>query len=122
MEGRGGRREVTPGLRVSPPGLPPQSEDQEEIQEAVRTCSRLFGAMLERGELFVGQLPSEDALRTGELRGGSAVYTGRAPRALSYDGRLVRNTSSPLWDLGGSLGAGRGVIRGCLCPGLSERE
>nr|XP_020036819.1 nucleolar complex protein 4 homolog isoform X2 [Castor canadensis] len=42
-----------------------QSEDQEEIQEAVRTCSRLFGAMLERGELFVGQLPSEDALRTG---------------------------------------------------------
>nr|XP_020036818.1 nucleolar complex protein 4 homolog isoform X1 [Castor canadensis] len=50
-----------------------QSEDQEEIQEAVRTCSRLFGAMLERGELFVGQLPSEDALRTGS-RGATRKY------------------------------------------------
>uniref|UniRef100_A0A2K5EQ80 Nucleolar complex associated 4 homolog n=1 Tax=Aotus nancymaae TaxID=37293 RepID=A0A2K5EQ80_AOTNA len=42
-----------------------QSEDQEEIQEAVRTCSRLFGALLERGELFVGQLPSEEMVMTG---------------------------------------------------------
>nr|XP_004668929.1 nucleolar complex protein 4 homolog [Jaculus jaculus] len=42
-----------------------QSEDQEEIQEAVRTCSRLFGALLERGELFVGQLPSEDTVLAG---------------------------------------------------------
>uniref|UniRef100_A0A8D2B3G4 Nucleolar complex associated 4 homolog n=1 Tax=Sciurus vulgaris TaxID=55149 RepID=A0A8D2B3G4_SCIVU len=42
-----------------------QSEDQEEIQEAVRACSRLFGALLERGELFVGQLPSEDMVMAG---------------------------------------------------------
>ncbi|XP_004385070.1 nucleolar complex protein 4 homolog [Trichechus manatus latirostris] len=42
-----------------------QSEDPEEIQEAVRICSRLFGALLERGELFVGRLPSEEAVMTG---------------------------------------------------------
>nr|XP_012635186.1 nucleolar complex protein 4 homolog [Microcebus murinus] len=42
-----------------------QSEDQEEIQEAVRTCSRLFGALLERGELFVGPLPSEESVMAG---------------------------------------------------------
>ncbi|XP_069861168.1 nucleolar complex protein 4 homolog [Dipodomys merriami] len=42
-----------------------QSEDPEEIQEAVRTCGRLFGALLERRELFVGQLPSEDTVRAG---------------------------------------------------------
>ncbi|XP_004844081.1 nucleolar complex protein 4 homolog isoform X2 [Heterocephalus glaber] len=42
-----------------------QSEDPEEIQEAIHTCSRLFGALLERGELFVGQLPPEDAVLAG---------------------------------------------------------
>nr|XP_027807803.1 nucleolar complex protein 4 homolog isoform X1 [Marmota flaviventris] len=42
-----------------------QSEDQEEVQEAVRACSRLFGALLERGELYVGQLPSEDTVMAG---------------------------------------------------------
>ncbi|XP_003792929.1 nucleolar complex protein 4 homolog [Otolemur garnettii] len=50
-----------------------QSEDQEEIQEAVRTCSRLFGAMLERGELFVGPLPPEGAAITGS-RGAMRKY------------------------------------------------
>ncbi|XP_045222219.2 nucleolar complex protein 4 homolog isoform X1 [Macaca fascicularis] len=50
-----------------------QSEDQEEIQEAVRTCSRLFGALLERGELFVGQLPSEEMVMTGS-RGAARKY------------------------------------------------
>uniref|UniRef100_A0A8D0L6N2 Nucleolar complex associated 4 homolog n=1 Tax=Sphenodon punctatus TaxID=8508 RepID=A0A8D0L6N2_SPHPU len=38
-----------------------QAEDEEVILCAVRTCSRLFGALLERGELFVGQLPDEEA-------------------------------------------------------------
>ncbi|XP_069352838.1 nucleolar complex protein 4 homolog isoform X6 [Eulemur rufifrons] len=50
-----------------------QSEDQEEIQEAVRTCSRLFGALLERGELFVGQLPSEEMVMAGS-RGAMRKY------------------------------------------------
>ncbi|XP_068845963.1 nucleolar complex protein 4 homolog isoform X4 [Capricornis sumatraensis] len=50
-----------------------QSEDQEEIQEAVRACSRLFGALLARGELFVGQLPSEEMVLTGS-RGANRKY------------------------------------------------
>uniref|UniRef100_A0A8I3W3R5 Nucleolar complex associated 4 homolog n=1 Tax=Callithrix jacchus TaxID=9483 RepID=A0A8I3W3R5_CALJA len=50
-----------------------QSEDHEEIQEAVRTCSRLFGALLERGELFVGQLPSEEMVMIGS-RGAMRKY------------------------------------------------
>ncbi|KAM6377900.1 nucleolar complex protein 4 homolog isoform 1-T1 [Pluvialis apricaria] len=36
-------------------------EDEEEVLCAARTCSRLFGALLERGELFVGRLPAEEA-------------------------------------------------------------
>ncbi|PKU36487.1 hypothetical protein llap_13207 [Limosa lapponica baueri] len=36
-------------------------EEEEEILCAARTCSRLFGALLERGELFVGRLPAEEA-------------------------------------------------------------
>ncbi|XP_007426166.3 nucleolar complex protein 4 homolog, partial [Python bivittatus] len=39
---------------------PPQAEDQEIILCAIRTCSRLFGALLMRGELFAGKLPSEE--------------------------------------------------------------
>ncbi|XP_062942309.1 nucleolar complex protein 4 homolog isoform X2 [Cynocephalus volans] len=50
-----------------------QSKDQEEIQEAVHTCSRLFGALLERGEVFVGQLPSEDMVMAGS-RGAMRKY------------------------------------------------
>ncbi|XP_003461208.1 nucleolar complex protein 4 homolog [Cavia porcellus] len=42
-----------------------QAEDPEEIQEAIHTCSRLFGALLERGELFVGQLPPENTVLAG---------------------------------------------------------
>ncbi|XP_036027869.1 nucleolar complex protein 4 homolog isoform X1 [Onychomys torridus] len=42
-----------------------QSEDPEEIQEGVRTCSRLFGTLLEREELFVGSLPHEDTVLAG---------------------------------------------------------
>uniref|UniRef100_A0A452QE23 Nucleolar complex associated 4 homolog n=1 Tax=Ursus americanus TaxID=9643 RepID=A0A452QE23_URSAM len=50
-----------------------QSEDHEETQEAVRACSRLFGALLERGELFVGQLPSEDTVMAGS-QGATRKY------------------------------------------------
>ncbi|XP_058137166.1 nucleolar complex protein 4 homolog [Dasypus novemcinctus] len=50
-----------------------QSEDTEEIQAAVRTCSRLFGALLERGELFVGRLPSEEMVTSGS-RGAVRKY------------------------------------------------
>ncbi|XP_045147650.1 nucleolar complex protein 4 homolog, partial [Echinops telfairi] len=42
-----------------------QADSPEEIQDAIRICSRLFGALLERGELFVGRLPPEDAVMTG---------------------------------------------------------
>ncbi|XP_035579924.1 nucleolar complex protein 4 homolog isoform X3 [Zalophus californianus] len=51
----------------------PQSEDHEETQEAVRACSRLFGALLERGELFVGRLPSEDSVMAGS-QGATRKY------------------------------------------------
>ncbi|XP_039735136.1 nucleolar complex protein 4 homolog [Pteropus medius] len=50
-----------------------QSEDQEEIQDAVRACSRLFGALLERGELFVGQLPPEEMVMAGS-QGATRKY------------------------------------------------
>ncbi|XP_072809101.1 nucleolar complex protein 4 homolog [Vicugna pacos] len=50
-----------------------QSEDQEEVQEAVRACSRLFGALLARGELFVGQLPSEEMVMAGS-QGATRKY------------------------------------------------
>lgn len=58
-------------------GLSPQSEDPEEIQDAVRACSRLFGALLERGELFVGQLPPEETVMAGECPGVQASSLAR---------------------------------------------
>ncbi|XP_015684027.1 nucleolar complex protein 4 homolog [Protobothrops mucrosquamatus] len=42
------------------PFLFARAEDKEIIVCAIRTCSRLFGALLTRGELFVGKLPSEE--------------------------------------------------------------
>ncbi|XP_062038420.1 nucleolar complex protein 4 homolog isoform X1 [Lepus europaeus] len=50
-----------------------QAQDGEEVQEAVRACSRLFGALLERGELFVGQLPPEDVVLAGS-QGATRKY------------------------------------------------
>ncbi|XP_036290217.1 nucleolar complex protein 4 homolog isoform X1 [Pipistrellus kuhlii] len=50
-----------------------QAEDPEEIQDAVRACSRLFGALLERGELFVGQLPPEETVMAGS-QGANRKY------------------------------------------------
>ncbi|XP_067395899.1 nucleolar complex protein 4 homolog [Emydura macquarii macquarii] len=37
-----------------------QAEEEGIILCALRTCSRLFGALLERRELFVGQLPDQE--------------------------------------------------------------
>uniref|UniRef100_A0A8D2L8G7 Nucleolar complex associated 4 homolog n=1 Tax=Varanus komodoensis TaxID=61221 RepID=A0A8D2L8G7_VARKO len=37
-----------------------QADQEEVILCAIRTCSRLFGAFLERGELFVGKMPEEE--------------------------------------------------------------
>ncbi|KAH1180577.1 hypothetical protein KIL84_009413 [Mauremys mutica] len=37
-----------------------QVDEEDVVLCAIRTCSRLFGALLERGELFVGQLPEEE--------------------------------------------------------------
>uniref|UniRef100_A0A8B9CFI4 Nucleolar complex associated 4 homolog n=1 Tax=Anser brachyrhynchus TaxID=132585 RepID=A0A8B9CFI4_9AVES len=44
-------------------------EEEEKVLGALRACGRLFGALLERGELFVGRLPAEEAALAG---GGSA--------------------------------------------------
>lgn len=57
---------VTTGPSFTLWGLPSQSEDPEEIKEGVRTCSRLFGTLLEREELFVGSLPCENMVLAGE--------------------------------------------------------
>ncbi|XP_049625177.1 nucleolar complex protein 4 homolog isoform X1 [Suncus etruscus] len=50
-----------------------QSERPEDIQEAVRACRRLFGALLQRGELFVGQLPPEEMVLAGS-QGATRKY------------------------------------------------
>ncbi|ETE59883.1 Nucleolar complex protein 4-like protein, partial [Ophiophagus hannah] len=47
-------------LSPNPGFFASQAEDKEIIQCAIRTCSRLFGALLTRGELFVGKLPPEE--------------------------------------------------------------
>uniref|UniRef100_A0A452I4G7 CCAAT-binding factor domain-containing protein n=1 Tax=Gopherus agassizii TaxID=38772 RepID=A0A452I4G7_9SAUR len=40
-------------------------DEEDVILCAIRTCSRLFGTLLERGELFVGQLPEEETSLAG---------------------------------------------------------
>uniref|UniRef100_A0A5F8GNF1 Nucleolar complex associated 4 homolog n=1 Tax=Monodelphis domestica TaxID=13616 RepID=A0A5F8GNF1_MONDO len=40
-------------------------QSPDDILNAIHTCSRLFGALLERGELFVGHLPEEEATMAG---------------------------------------------------------
>ncbi|MGH0163700.1 UNVERIFIED_CONTAM: hypothetical protein FKN15_048536 [Acipenser sinensis] len=37
-----------------------QSDKEEEVVCAIRACSRVFSALLERGDLYVGQLPKEE--------------------------------------------------------------
>uniref|UniRef100_A0A8C8S584 Nucleolar complex associated 4 homolog n=1 Tax=Pelusios castaneus TaxID=367368 RepID=A0A8C8S584_9SAUR len=43
-----------------------QADEEDVILSAIRTCSRLFGALLERGELFVGQLPDPEPSLTDD--------------------------------------------------------
>ncbi|XP_055971523.1 nucleolar complex protein 4 homolog isoform X2 [Sorex fumeus] len=50
-----------------------QSEHPAEVQDAVRACSRLFGALLQRGELFVGPLPPEEMVLAGS-QGATRKY------------------------------------------------
>lgn len=51
----------------------PQGQEEEEVLCAARTCSRLFGALLERGELFVGPLPAEKDSLAGEGGAGASA-------------------------------------------------
>ncbi|XP_068127696.1 nucleolar complex protein 4 homolog isoform X2 [Hyperolius riggenbachi] len=37
-----------------------ESENDGDVQAAIRTCSKLFESLLEKGELYIGDLPSED--------------------------------------------------------------
>lgn len=100
-----------------------QSEDHEETQEAVRACSRLFGALLERGELFVGQLPSEDTVMAGERSRGRWAALRFPASALGRPGETwpPSRTAGPagqwrlteLWvgdGAGGWLGFGRDTL------------
>ncbi|XP_057674078.1 nucleolar complex protein 4 homolog [Corythoichthys intestinalis] len=43
-----------------------QSENEKDVFTAVDACSRLFGTLLERNELFKGKLPAEDDALNGE--------------------------------------------------------
>ncbi|XP_054450410.1 nucleolar complex protein 4 homolog [Pteronotus mesoamericanus] len=72
-----------------------QSEDQEAIQDAVRACSRLFGALLERGELFVGQLPPEEAVMAGSQGATRKYKVWMRHRYQSCCNRLVELLSHP---------------------------
>ncbi|KAM9329653.1 nucleolar complex protein 4 homolog [Gastrophryne carolinensis] len=44
-----------------------ESENDDDVQAAIRTCSRLFESLLEKGELYVGKLPSEDESLTDSI-------------------------------------------------------
>lgn len=86
--GAGGRPQFPEGHGAAV--VSPQSEDQEEIQDAVRACSRLFGALLERGELFVGQLPPEEAVMAGER-----LWRYRAPSLTRFERDPVNTGRAP---------------------------
>lgn len=115
LGGRAGRRLGWAGPKWGPPatGLSLQSEDHEETQEAVRACSRLFGALLERGELFVGPLPSEDSVMAGERPRvpGWLRAPGWGPAAGPRSGRAGGDLSpscaaGPGWEEDGAGGRG----------------
>lgn len=72
-----------------------QSEDPEEIQDAVRACSRLFGALLERGELFVGQLPPEETVMAGSQGATRKYKVWMRHRYQSCCNRLVELLAHP---------------------------
>ncbi|KAG8597376.1 hypothetical protein GDO81_002272 [Engystomops pustulosus] len=37
-----------------------ESENKDDVLAAIRTCAKLFEALLEKGELYIGNLPAED--------------------------------------------------------------
>uniref|UniRef100_A0ABI8AF19 Nucleolar complex associated 4 homolog n=1 Tax=Felis catus TaxID=9685 RepID=A0ABI8AF19_FELCA len=86
-----------------------QSEDPEETQEAVRACSRLFGALLERGELFVGQLPSEDTVMAGSQGATRKYKVWMRHRYHSCCNRLRELLAHPSFEV-------KSVVEGLLSP------
>lgn len=44
----------------------PQSEEEDDVLKAVTACSKLFCCLLEKRELFRGELPAEEAAMNGE--------------------------------------------------------
>ncbi|KAJ8408588.1 hypothetical protein AAFF_G00252230 [Aldrovandia affinis] len=42
-----------------------QADKEKDVVFAVNACNKLFSALLERGDLFVGRLPSEEEMLTG---------------------------------------------------------
>lgn len=44
----------------------PQSEEEDDVLKAVTACSKLFCCLLEKRELFRGELPAEEAAMSGE--------------------------------------------------------
>ncbi|XP_005085366.1 nucleolar complex protein 4 homolog [Mesocricetus auratus] len=72
-----------------------QSEDPEDIQEGVRTCSRLFGTLLEREELFVGSLPREDTVLAGSQEATQKYKVWMRHRYHSCCNRLEELLSHP---------------------------
>ncbi|XP_063820747.1 nucleolar complex protein 4 homolog isoform X2 [Pseudophryne corroboree] len=36
------------------------SENEDDVQAAIQTCAKLFESLLEKGEIYIGDLPSED--------------------------------------------------------------
>ncbi|KAM7050687.1 nucleolar complex protein 4 homolog isoform 1-T2 [Molossus nigricans] len=72
-----------------------QAEEPEEVQGAVRVCSRLFGALLERGELFVGQLPPEETVMAGSQGATRKYKVWMRHRYQSCCNRLVELLAHP---------------------------
>lgn len=44
-----------------------QSEKEKEIIFATNACSKIFCELLDRGDLYVGELPKEEDLMHGKL-------------------------------------------------------
>ncbi|XP_056389147.1 nucleolar complex protein 4 homolog [Hyla sarda] len=45
-----------------------QSENEDDVLAAIRTCSRLFESLLQKGELYIGDLPEEEECLPDSLR------------------------------------------------------
>lgn len=43
-----------------------QSEKEKEVIFATSACQKIFSGMMERGDLYVGQLPTEDEIVEGK--------------------------------------------------------